>query len=130
MSELIRTLTNLRSLRALSRELSLEQLKEGLEKLKIVVHEREEEDTNQRAKEKEKQEKLSAYRAMLAKDGITAEELINLLASQPKSREKRPAKYRYTDENGNEKTWTGQGRMPSFLKDSLNKGKTLEDFEI
>ncbi|WP_234919388.1 H-NS family nucleoid-associated regulatory protein, partial [Aeromonas veronii] len=41
----------------------------------------------------------------------------------------RPAKYRYQD-NGVEKTWTGQGRMPSAIASAVAAGKSLEDFAI
>lgn len=40
MSELTKTLLNIRSLRAFSRELTLEQLEEALDKLTTVVAER------------------------------------------------------------------------------------------
>ncbi|ENU0116236.1 H-NS family nucleoid-associated regulatory protein, partial [Escherichia coli] len=42
----------------------------------------------------------------------------------------RPAKYKYTDENGNEQTWTGQGRTPKVIAAAIEAGKTLEDFAI
>lgn len=45
-------------------------------------------------------------------------------------REPRPAKYKYIDENGDEKTWTGQGRTPKAIAAALESGKTLEEFEI
>jgi len=41
----------------------------------------------------------------------------------------RPAKYRYLD-NGVEKTWTGQGRMPSVIAKAVAEGKSVEDFAI
>ena len=42
----------------------------------------------------------------------------------------RPAKYKYTDVDGSEKTWTGQGRTPVVIRDAIANGKTLEDFAI
>ncbi|KFA96007.1 H-NS family histone-like protein, partial [Vibrio sp. ER1A] len=42
MSELTKTLLNIRSLRAFARELTIEQLEEALEKLTTVVGERQE----------------------------------------------------------------------------------------
>ncbi|HHF8101288.1 TPA: H-NS family nucleoid-associated regulatory protein, partial [Escherichia coli] len=42
----------------------------------------------------------------------------------------RPAKYKYIDTDGSEKTWTGQGRTPRAIAAALEAGKTLEDFEI
>ncbi|END4451164.1 H-NS histone family protein, partial [Escherichia coli] len=38
--------------------------------------------------------------------------------------------YKYTDVNGETKTWTGQGRTPKALAEQLEAGKTLDDFLI
>lgn len=57
MSELTKTLLNIRSLRAFSRELTLEQLEEALEKLTTVVEERREAEEAER--EALAQQKLS-----------------------------------------------------------------------
>ncbi|MGR2766786.1 DUF3037 domain-containing protein [Photobacterium ganghwense] len=130
MSDAMKVLLNLRSLRALSREYSLEQLQEALEKLQTIVTEREEAEAEERAKEEERMEKLTQYRDMLIADGIDPEELLAAISKAPKKRAQRPAKYRFIDENGDEKTWTGQGRTPSALKKALDEGKSLEDFEI
>lgn len=41
-----------------------------------------------------------------------------------------PAKYKFTID-GEERTWTGQGRMPAPLKEAIeNEGKSLDDFLI
>ncbi|MGR5465378.1 H-NS family nucleoid-associated regulatory protein [Photobacterium damselae] len=128
MSETISMLLNLRSLRAQTRELSLEQLQEGLEKLTQVVNERVQEEEQLRAENREKEEKLETYRQLLLADGIAPEELVALMTtskSKKTNRTPRPAKYRYTDEDGHEKTWTGQGRTPKFLAD-----KNLDDYLI
>ncbi|HDL8031932.1 TPA: H-NS histone family protein, partial [Yersinia enterocolitica] len=40
-----------------------------------------------------------------------------------------PAKYKYIDENGETKTWTGQGRTPAVIKKAIEEqGKSLDDF--
>ncbi|KJF88859.1 H-NS histone family protein [Photobacterium phosphoreum] len=131
MSDAMKALLNLRSLRALSREYTLEQLEEALDKLTTVVTERSEAEAEEQAKETERNEKLAQYREMLLADGIDPEELLASLAKAPKTkRASRPAKYQFIDENGDEKTWTGQGRTPSALKKALDDGKALEEFEI
>lgn len=135
MSELTKTLLNIRSLRAFSRELTIEQLEEALEKLTIVVTERQESEAEERAEKEAREAKLSEYAQMIAKDGIDVEDLIAALAGEGKAKGKakrapRPAKYKYVDANGDEKTWTGQGRTPSAIQAQLDAGKRLEDFEI
>ncbi|OEG04156.1 hypothetical protein BFG06_22165 [Aeromonas caviae] len=41
----------------------------------------------------------------------------------------RPAKYKYA-EDGQEKTWTGQGRMPKAIAEAVANGRALEEFLI
>ncbi|GAK84362.1 DNA-binding protein H-NS [Vibrio ponticus] len=134
MSELTKTLLNIRSLRAYSRELTLEQLEEALEKLTLVVTERKEVEEEERAARAEQEAKLAAIAEQIAKDGIDVDALISALAGETKTKTKskrapRPAKYKYLD-NGEEKTWTGQGRTPSAIQAELDSGKSLEDFLI
>lgn len=129
MSELTKTLLNIRSLRAFSRELTLEQLEEIKQKLSAVIDERKIEEAELNAEREEKEAKLKEIAATLKRDGIDVGELMAALSNQPATkkakRAPRPAKYRYTDDNGHEKTWTGQGRTPSFLVD-----KNLDDYLI
>lgn len=118
MPKTISVLLNLRNLRAQSRELTLEQLQEGLDKLTQVVDERIKVEEQLREENREKEEKLETYRQLLIADGITAEELLEVMGtskSKKSVRATRPAKYKYTDDDGQEKTWTGQGRTPKFL---------------
>ena len=135
MSELFKTLSNIRSLRAALRDISLEQAESLLEKLSVIVEEKREEIKQQEAEEARRLEGLQKYKEMLANDGISAEDLVLLLAgtAETKKREPRaprPAKYKFVDENGVEKTWTGQGRTPLALQKALSEGKSLSDFEI
>lgn len=52
-------------------------------------------------------------------------------AKEKKPRKVRPAKYKYVDASGEEKTWTGQGRTPKAIQDKIdNHGATLDDFLI
>ncbi|MGX2974576.1 H-NS family histone-like protein [Ursidibacter arcticus] len=134
MSEVLKTLSNIRSLRVLAREVTLEQLEGLLEKLTIVVEEKREVVKAEEAEVAKRLESLNKYRELLAQDGISAEELALLLGSSTESKKReprtpRPAKYKYVD-NGVEKTWTGQGRTPSVIQKALDAGKSLKDFEI
>lgn len=132
MSETLKVLNNIRTLRAQSRELSLTDLEEILEKFSVVVAERKEEVETEAAQTREKEEKLSKYREMLIADGIDPGELLGAMEGGKKraKRAPRPAKYKYTDENGEQKSWTGQGRTPAAIKKLLDQGKKLEDFLI
>ena len=134
MSEALKVLNNIRILRAQARETDLETLEEMLEKLTAIVEDRREEESAIRKEQEERQAKLEAFRQKLLDDGIDPAELLAAVgSSQPKAkstRTPRPAKYKYTDENGNEQTWTGQGRTPKAIVAAIEAGKTLEDFQI
>ncbi len=126
MSESIKILNNIRTLRAQAREFSLETLDEMLEKLTTVVEERRQEYVSYRKEREERQAKLEAFRLQLLEDGIDPADLLSGLSSssKPKSnREPRPAKYKYIDENGEQKTWTGQGRTPKAIATAIEAGK-------
>ncbi|MFW5387763.1 histone-like nucleoid-structuring protein H-NS, partial [Yersinia sp. 2542 StPb PI] len=133
MSEALKILNNIRTLRAQARECTLETLEEMLEKLEVVVNERREEDSQVQAEIEERTRKLSQYREMLIADGIDPNELLQTMsatkATTKAKRAARPAKYKYVDENGETKTWTGQGRTPAVIKKAIeDEGKSLDDF--
>ncbi|MBN6065047.1 H-NS histone family protein [Aggregatibacter actinomycetemcomitans] len=132
MSDVLKILTNIRSLRVIARDLALEQLESILEKLQLVVTEKKEEILKTQQEENERQERIAKYKELLKQEGITADELAEILGSDVvrKKRDTRPAKYQYVDENGVTKTWTGQGRTPKAIQAQLDKGKSLSDFEI
>lgn len=133
--EIKKVLTNLRSLRAFAREnLTLEELEIAYERIEMVLSERRKQEEEQELEAKEKRAKLEAISRQLEADGISIEELAPLLAganTKPKStRASRPARYKYLDDKGTEKTWTGQGRTPKAIQEQLDNGKSLEDFLI
>ncbi|EJL88468.1 H-NS family nucleoid-associated regulatory protein [Pantoea sp. GM01] len=133
MSDALKALNNLRTLRAQARELEVAALEEMLEKFAVVVAERREEAAAETAAQREKEEKLALYKEMLMKDGIDINDLAQLNQPETKPKAKRaprPAKYKFIDEQGNEKLWTGQGRTPSPIKAALDAGGSLDDFLI
>lgn len=133
MEDVKKILLNLRSLRAFAREhLTTEQLDDALEKLNQVTSERHTEEEIERAERAEREAKIEQVAKQLAEQGIDAETLIAALSKQ-KSKKKpggMPAKYKYIDDDGQERTWSGQGRKPTFIKNALEQGKKLEDFAI
>lgn len=134
MSEEFKVFSNIRTLRAQARETSLEVLEDLLEKMTSIVEDRRQEEESGKKEREEKQAKLAAIREQLLADGINPEELLanfNAAPTKQKSnRVTRPAKYKYIDENGNEKGWTGQGRTPKTIAVAIESGKKLEDFLI
>ncbi|TDQ57343.1 DNA-binding protein H-NS [Mesocricetibacter intestinalis] len=135
MTELLKTLTNIRSLRVIARELTLEQLESVLNKVQIVVEEKRAEEQENKRLAEERQSRIEKYKELLKQDGITAAELAEILGGDTpvRTRKKRapfPPKYKYVDENGQEKTWTGQGRTPKAIQAQLDAGKPLSSFAI
>ncbi|KIQ78244.1 H-NS histone family protein [Aeromonas jandaei] len=136
MNEFLKVLLNIRSLRAAIRELPFEQLLEAKEKFDLVYQERADSVEQERAEQEERQRKLSEFTEMLQQAGIDPRELLATAAAPAAAtgaakskRAPRPAKYKY-EEDGQEKTWTGQGRMPKAIAAQVAQGKDLNDFLI
>ena len=133
MTSLLQNLNNIRTLRAMARDYSLEVLEDMLEKLRIVTEEKRSEQVEFEQQRAEQQQKISALLEQMKADGISAEDLLGSdvgAGAQPKKRKERAAKYRFIDADGTEKTWTGQGRTPKPISLALENGKSLDDFLI
>lgn len=133
MSSMLKNLNNIRSLRAMAREFSVDVLEDMLEKFRVVTKERRDEEEQLQRQRAEQQEKINTLLALMQADGINPEELLSMTpatAGSVKKRQPRPAKYRFTDLNGETKTWTGQGRTPKPIAQELAAGKSLDDFLI
>lgn len=131
MSVELQNFNNIRVLRAMSRELSLAQLEEILEKIRVIIEEKREQENERERENAERKEKLKTWLALMQADGLDPNELLrDLPQPAPRKRAPRAAKYRYTDSDGTEKTWTGQGRTPKVISDAIAEGKTLENFLI
>ncbi|MNP27657.1 DNA-binding protein StpA [compost metagenome] len=135
MSDLLKTLNNIRTLRAQAREIDLTTLEEMLEKLTAIVADRREEEATSTKEQQEKQAKIEAFRQKLLEEGIDPAELLSSLSTSASTKVKsarapRPAKYKYVDVDGSKKTWTGQGRTPKAIAEAIANGRSLGEFEI
>ncbi len=132
MNGFLKTLNNIRTLRTQAREVNLSTLEEILQKLTTLVEERRAEEASQKQQQEEHATKLKEYLSLMQEDGIDPAELLVLTENKPgrKQRTPRPAKYQFMDENGETKTWTGQGRTPKPIKLALDAGKSLDDFAL
>ena len=125
------SLNNIRTLRAQARDTAVDVLEEMLDKFRVVVQEKQEEQQQLEAQQRDKAAKLEKYRELLASEGISLDELTTQSQTVTKTKAKRsprPAKYTYVDEKGQTKYWTGQGRTPSVISKALDNGKSLDDF--
>lgn len=127
---------NIRSIKAQTRNIPLEQLYLIQTKLKQIINERQQEDDEAKQNLIEHNKKIDAYLQQIKNDGVAVTELLkkaNLPAfkKRRKMRHPRPPKYKYIDNEGNLRTWTGQGRMPKPIQLALNsQTKSLSDFLI
>lgn len=112
MNLMLQNLNNIRKLRAMAREFSIDVLEEMLEKFRVVTKERREEEEQLQRQRAEQQQKINTLLEMMKADGISPEELFgNDVATMRvgKKRQPRPAKYRYTDLNGKVKPGPARG---------------------
>lgn len=115
MSDFLRIFLNTRSLKAITRELTLDQLNEGFDKLTTIVEERRVQEESVRKSQEARLQKIEEYKALLLADGLDLADLVTTTLMNEKvtsKRAPRPPKYKYVDEAGTEKFWTGQGRTP------------------
>lgn len=86
MSVMLQSLNNIRTLRAMAREFSIDVLEEMLEKFRVVTKERREEEEQQQRELAERQEKISTWLELMKADGINPEELLgNNSAAAPRA---------------------------------------------
>ncbi|MFI3245139.1 MAG: H-NS family nucleoid-associated regulatory protein [Ferrimonas sp.] len=131
MTEFIEILTHGRRLKAQLKTLTIDELRDVFAKMQDIVNEREAEAEEESAANAERIAKIEALRKMMAEDGISVDDLgVNVDTKSRKKRAPRPAKYKYILD-GEEHTWTGQGRMPKTINEQIKSGeKSLEDFLI
>lgn len=133
MDLFLKTFLNARSLKSVTKELSIEQLEDTLVKLQKIVDDRKARLIKEEAAQKVMLEKMYKYKEMFEADGIDPNDFAKLVGAagslEKVKRSPLSAKYRYK-ENGAEKTWTGQGRMPAVIKKAVESGKRKEDFLI
>lgn len=133
MTDIIKTLTNIRSLRATLRDLPYDLVSDITDKVIQVRDELKIEEQKRVAQEREKQEKVKSVLELMAEDGLTVDDLqgavTHIKPSSTGKVSKENAPYRYTDEQGKVKYWTGRGRKPQPIKTALDNGEPLEQFE-
>ncbi|MDK4743874.1 H-NS family nucleoid-associated regulatory protein (plasmid) [Leclercia adecarboxylata] len=133
MEDELKLLNSIHDLRAAAREMPLEFLEMALKKFRLVVRERREKESARQKVQDERNERLEKLRLLLPEKGIDPAEQVASPESDNKSvkvRTPRMARYRYQNENGKTRTWTGQGRMPKVIAEQLAAGKSLDDFLI
>ncbi|MCL1123880.1 H-NS histone family protein [Shewanella surugensis] len=130
MSEFLDILTHGRRFKAAVKELTLEQLQELADKLEKVIDEKSSQAEAESEAMAERNAKIEEIRKQMEAVGLSIDDIGGAaIKSAPKKRAPRPAKYKI-NVDGEEITWTGQGRMPTVFKAKLDNGGKMEDFLI
>ncbi len=130
MSDFLRIITHSRRFKSAVKELDIQQLEDVKAKLEGIIAERHSEEEMERQEQEQRISKIQKYREMIAADGIDPGELQAAIQEKSSKRSPRKAKYEIWNEKGERITWTGQGRMPNFLKARIEAGESLDTFLI
>lgn len=129
MSEFISIISNQRRLKAQLKELPIEEVRAIHSKFEAVLSQLEELAAERQKEKQQKQEKIAQLKEEAARLGIDLTDLVDAPAVGQKKKAKEP-KYEYITEDGNRKTWTGQGPTPKPIREAIENGKSLEDHLI
>lgn len=140
-NELLKILCSVRSLRVAMRDLPMETQEKIQDNVLMVVSDNQTafqiQEEERKRKEQERQAALEKVSELLAQNGMTLNDLMPVVvattsdspAKAKTKRQPRDPKYRWV-QDGEEKTWTGQGKTPKFLAEKLAAGRSLDEFLI
>ena len=74
-----------------------------------------------------KKQVLIQMKELAGQIGMTVEEVLGARGNKVKKTRGKP---KYRNPADSEQTWTGKGKRPTWLKDAIQSGKTLQDMEI
>ena len=120
-------IASVKSLSTATRDLSVAELEDIIEKVKQVIAERQQAEIDRANRLKAFEEAFKKIEEIRESSGMSDELLAARyskapLAGEKKERKPRKAvvpKYRYTTMSGEEKLWTGQGKTPLPLKERM-----------
>ena len=114
----LKDLKNIRQLRAALRTCSVAEIADIAGKINVIQKEREKEEEKLQEAMKARERSVNNALSFLEKEDIDVYDLIAAL-------------YAYTDLDGINRTWTGQGKTPLALLKLMQKtGASLDDFLI
>ena len=137
MNPFLKTLLSPRGLRAALREVTPEQLDDGLSTFMMVSEEMKEAHEKKQQEEAEELQKLEQFKQHIIEQGIDFNALSKLMTGKSKAK-KKPVKeatekpqtnpiYHY-EKDGEIKQWNGKGDTPNVIKKAIENGLALSDF--
>ena len=134
MNDFLSIISHQRKLQSALSSVSVSEIDSIIKKLQTIKAKREEEEAFLAQQRQEKQSKVDSLIAQMEQQGISFEDLQSLSAlsqnQKSKPKVKRPIKFKLKDNDGNEHTWTGIGRMPKVFATACSNGADIEDFRI
>ena len=125
MSDTIRTLTRKNSLRAVLRELSLEQIEKLMNDVNEIYQDIYSEKQAEQAAEESRQKKIIQLKAMMLEAGIDPSEIVE--SGVPSVKKSVKPKYRLiVSQTGKMLEWTGRGRTPVWVTEYEAQGGKRE----
>lgn len=126
----LKNLKNLRQLKAALKDASAQDIDEIIQKLKQVKEDIILAEKQRIESEKVRTDSINSMLGKLDELNLTVDDLLAAreLKKEPKQKRVVPPKYRYTDLNGQEHTWTGQGKLPTALKELMELEEHDKEF--
>lgn len=131
MSEFLAILTHGRKLQGAVKQLSVHELETVAQKLNSIIEVKKQNEAQHQQKELAKKAKLADILQQMQVAGIDVADLQqDIVKKSPKPQQKRPIKFKLTDDKGKVHPWTGIGRMPIVYTQAIASGKKLSDFSV
>lgn len=106
-----------------------DQMQAYIDTMSTIALELQEAEEKAAKDEKMKKEAIEAAVAQLKEVGVTARDLVSAFDAGGAKTKSRTAKYTYTDEGGEKRGWTGQGRIPIPMQKQMDEENLKkEDF--
>ncbi|WMY96600.1 MAG: H-NS family nucleoid-associated regulatory protein (plasmid) [Arsenophonus sp.] len=129
-------LSSITTLRKFALTKNFDWLQEVKDKLEAIIEENK--DAYEKAKkeaEKKEKKRLDLIK-LIEENGFNLHSLLEPVITKTINKKKknnintRKPKYKFLDENGHTKTWSGNGKPPTRLQKLLNNGNSLDKFLI
>lgn len=127
----LRALKNSRNLLAALREASLDDIDYIIQRLLEIKEKLQKDRLEDEMRKAKRQEALTKAMNFLNENNISIDDLIRTKDVTKHKRAKFKIRYKYTDIDGVQRTWTGQGKTPTPLRLLMERdGTTKENYKI
>ena len=127
----LRALKNSRNLLAALRDASLDDIDYIIQRLVLIKEKLKNDRLEDERRKAKRQEALNKAMDFLNENNISIDDLLRSKDAIKHKRAKFKIRYKYTDIDGVQRTWTGQGKTPTPLRLLMERdGTTKENYKI